>query len=763
VSGREWNPFLRFPKASLAVAALLCVPLLGPMARWSVSAEVRALLAGDERNLASFEQVRALLGDTEGVVISLELPHLFTAAGLAVVEAVSDAFARQPEVIEVKSLTHAVKPVRRGLGFEMVPLVPPVPFEAEELAEFKVFCLSHPLVRNLLVAADGSRTLVTVHYAGRAITAGEQARFRERVEATLEPFRAAGVRLRVLALPLIEEEIRGTLRRDLGRFVPAALIVVLAVLGWTVRSVRWVLFTLANQVAVLALLPGINGWLGGELTVFSVLLVPLVAGLHLTLLMHLLTAFQRAAASGGEPGAAVREALAVVAKPALLATLTTGFGLLSLGISGVPQVRDFGWRGAVCLAFMHAFTFGPGLALLTLTARWGSPSGGEKLAPARAGTSTESGFDLPAAFVRWVVRRGRAIRVAGGLAVVVALGGLALVRTDVRLIEMLGRDSPTRQALEELDRAYGGINVVSIEVDSGRPNGLNELAFLRYLERVQRFAEARPEPTGVFSYAQVLAMIHQIWEGGGLEALRLPDNAWLLRLFTTALRAYEFPFLTALADPEFRTARLVVRTRDMPAADYLRLIREVVRFAEQERPDGVTVSAAQGLHAILEADRRMLGSQRASVGLVLGVIGVCLAVLWRSVRLAGLALLTSVVPVALALAAAGYAQVPLNSINVMVGALALGIAQDDIVHFVTHWRMARRAGLPSEAALELTLRVKGRPIVWTSVILVAVFGLFALSGFPPVVQFGLLLAGAFVAAQAALLLFLPVGLERVAA
>jgi predicted RND superfamily exporter protein len=56
--------------------------------------------------------------------------------------------------------------------------------------------------------------------------------------------------------------------------------------------------------------------------------------------------------------------------------------------------------------------------------------------------------------------------------------------------------------------------------------------------------------------------------------------------------------------------------------------------------------------------------------------------------------------------------------------------------------------------------MKGRPIVWTTVVLVAGLGLFGLSSFPPVVQFGLLLAGAFVAAQISLLLLLPAVLVK---
>lgn len=787
---RDWNPFLRFPAVALALTVLLAVPLLVRLARFSVSAEVQALLAGDQRSLASYRQVRDILGDTEAVVLSLTLTNLFSPDGLERVRALSEAFEREPDVVEVKSLTHAVRPVRRGLGFEMVPLVPPPPWDAPALAGVREFCLSHPLARNLLVSADGQHTLITVYFRERAVTAEAQQRFRERLGAVLAPFGGAGSGLRVVALPLIEDEIRGTLRRDLTWFLPAAAAVVVLVLGLTFHSVRLVGFTLLNQLAVLSLLPGVIQLAGVELSVFSIALAPLVTGIHLTLMMHLLTAVQRACAETGDVGEGLHAALRVVTRPALWSTLTTVLGLLSLGSSQLESVRQFGWLGALCLATVHAYTFGPTLAMLQLGGRrlglgsvldhpdrlGGHEFGGARLRPSRFDRPhdgarpqphpttngsltkrprTPAVSPLPNFMASFVTRYRTAILVIAGVVALVAAGGLARLRTDVRIIEMLPSDSPTRQALEEFDQVYGGINVVQITLDSGRADGVNDPGFLRFLDEVHRFAAAQREPTGVFSYAQLLAMVNQIWEGGRPEALRLPVNPLLVGLFVTAIRTYDFPFLTALADPAFREAQLVVRTRDMPAREYLGLIHRIVAFAERRCPPGATVSATRGIHEVLEADRRIVRSQCSSVGWALGVIALALGLFWRSVRLAFLGVVTNSVPVGLALAIAGYAGVPLNSINLMVGALALGIAQDDTVHFITHWRERIRVGDSPWAALCDTFAVKGRPIIWTTVILVGVFALFGLSSFPPVVQFGLLLAGAFVAAQVSVLLFLP--------
>jgi predicted RND superfamily exporter protein len=337
---------------------------------------------------------------------------------------------------------------------------------------------------------------------------------------------------------------------------------------------------------------------------------------------------------------------------------------------------------------------------------------------------------------------------------------MRMVRTDIRAVEFLSPRSPARQAIEHLDQVYGGINVVQVEFDTGRTNGINDLAVLRYLEAVHREAERRPEFTGVFSYPLLLAMMNQLWKGERPGTLRLPEQPWLVQLFVLALRRYEFPFLTALADPTCRTAYLVLRTSDLPADRYLELIRDIVRFAEAQCPPGVTVSAARGLHSILEADRRILRNQLGSAGLTFVVIGGVLALLWRSPGLAAVALVANAVPVAFVIALAGFLRVPLNSITVMVGAISLGIAVDNAIHFITHWRTERRKGASAAVAAERTLRVKGRPILYAQAILIAVFGVFWCSSFPPVVHFGLLSAGAFVGGLAGVLIFLPAVLSR---
>lgn len=754
-----WNPFLRWPRTSLVLALAACLPLLWRMDRLRVSSETRVLLEGDSRNLATYEKVEDILGDTEVVVVNLEHPDLFSQAGLDALRRISVAFADQPGVWDVKSLTHSSKPVRRGLTFDMVPFVPEGPLSDEERTRLKAFCLEHPLVRNVMVSDDGRNTLILVTYRGRVSTeAGERA-LTERVEKVLAPFRAEGLRLWVVGMPLLAEEIRATLWGDLQRLLPVGAVVLAIVLWLTFRSWRVLAVVVLNQFAALALMPGVIAASSFRLSLFSAMVLPLLGGIQLTLLAHVFSGLRRGILGGATPEAAFAQMLAEVWKPSCFAALTTLVGLASLTASDVEQVQDFGKLGALGLAVVFVLTFGPGLALLKLLVlRWpkgwaGRGGAGRTSVVARIGNA-----DLATRWAAWLRVHRRLILIAGALLFVAGAAGSRWIRTDIRAVEFLGRDSPTRRALTTLDKVYGGINVVQIEFDTGRPGGVNDLGFLRYLEAVHARAAAQPEPSGVYSYASLLAMMNQVWQGEAADSLRLPESQMLLGVFVLALKSYNYPFLSALADDQQQTAYLVVRTPDMPAREYLAMIGRIVDLAQEDAPANVNVTAATGLHSILEADQRILRSQTRSLWLTLGCVGAALALLWRSVRLAGWVVLVNVLPVLLAGGVAALLHVPLNSVTVMVAATVLGLAVDDSIHLVTRWRDSLRSGLPDEEALAEALRSKGRPILWTSVLLVITFLLPGGSSFPPAAHFGWLGAVALAGALGAVFLPLSGGL-----
>jgi hypothetical protein len=761
------NPFLRSPIATIGVMVLACVLSLA-FSTVEVDSEMKDLLAGDQRNQKSYEIARELLGETVPVVVSLDCGEVYSTSGIDRIRRVTWALGTVPgaalnytniqsgltnvfAITNVNSLVNATRPIRNGFSLEWQNIVPPI-LDEQGMEQLRRWSQEHPFAKNILVAEDGKHTVIIASYIRKVETPEEQAQFQRDIDKVLQPFRDEGVSVRVIGLPLIKHEIRTALKEDMYRFLPVALIVLVGILTVTFWSApRLIPYILANQAMGMILLPVLYQFTGLSLNIFTILLVPFLAGVHLAMLVHVATAFQRGWLELGDRLASTVRMWNEIIRASGFAALTTVIGLLALMATEVLQLREFGVLGAVGIVMLFGLTFGPGLAWLLVLFP-------EKTEKHKKGTF--SGWSEN--WTGHLKKASQPLAVLVLLGVLVVMAGVSQVRTDVRASEFLNAQSPTRLMIEEMDDAYGGINIVQLEMDTGHTNGINHPVFLNYLDEVHQVAGRHKDVTAVYSYTQLMSVINEVWEGGEKGSFQLPSSSIKTVLFSGIVNSQkaQLPFLTMLCDTNFQTAQLTLRTRDMSSKDYLKLLEDMETLAKEKAPKGVEVSAQSGIRSILEADRRIVRSQQKSVFWTAGLIGLILAVLWRSVGLAVLAVGVNLLPVGMVIALQGLLGVPLNSITIMVAAIALGVAVDDTIHFITHWKDKISEGAsPGEAVCE-AMCIKGRPILATTAILVGMMMVFWVSVFPPVIHFGLLLSAGLVGALVAALVLLPAWLGR---
>jgi len=130
--------------------------------------------------------------------------------------------------------------------------------------------------------------------------------------------------------------------------------------------------------------------------------------------------------------------------------------------------------------------------------------------------------------------------------------------------------------------------------------------------------------------------------------------------------------------------------------------------------------------------------------------------LFRSLKLAAIAVVPNIVPILGIFGLMGLFKMPISSGSAMVSTVALGIAMNDTIHFMLRYRqLTRNQGHSTDQAVRRTIEDLGRPIVLTSVVHIAGFGIFLLTDFQPLYHFGILAAAAMAAALASALVLLP--------
>jgi len=744
------NPFVRFPGWLFAGFLLGSIPLIWQTTQVSIDTDPLTLLESDPRHLETYDRIQSLLNNDTVVVISVKSDRLFTQAGLDHIRAISNELAQQPGLIDVKSLTHSVKPVRKGLLFSMEPFVPVGTLSGEQIATIRQFSVTHSLVRNIMVSPDGRITLITATYKRDLSTPALRQAFRNEMKQLLKPFDSPDYRIQTISLPFIAEEISESFFLDLKLVLPGTALVILLVIGLTLRSFPCLVLLLLSEVTLVAILPGVLNLAGFSLSPYNLLLLPLLGAINLTMLTHQLIALRKTDA-GLPMDERFATMLRVVFRPSMFAAITTAIGLGSLAVSGVSQVRDFGISGMIGIGVIFAWNFGPGLSFLRLGCRaWPSVI--------RLASNDLRQQQIDSLFHKLgqaaMAKRWPAVVVSTTL-LLPALFAAGHLNLDIRAVRFLSPESPTRKMAEMMDARMGGINIVQLDFDTGKPNGINQLEFLRKMQSVQDFAEGTVRFSSTYSYASLMAMMNGIWTGDESGELSLPSNPLTLNLFVLALKATNYPFLQALCDETNQKAHLVLRTTDLASGEFVSLLQSVEQFAKDTMPEGVTVSAKAGLHTILQADREIVAAQLGSLVITIIAMLAAMTVLWHSLKLAAVSLGISLVPLAVLAVLAAWFAVPLNSVTVMVAALVLGISIDDAVHLVTHWVQLKKQGVEPAKALVESLEAKGPAILCTSLILIGFSVSLLWISFPPVQDFGWLSAAAYTAALVAVLFALP--------
>ncbi|MDG1462214.1 MAG: efflux RND transporter permease subunit, partial [Gammaproteobacteria bacterium] len=153
-------------------------------------------------------------------------------------------------------------------------------------------------------------------------------------------------------------------------------------------------------------------------------------------------------------------------------------------------------------------------------------------------------------------------------------------------------------------------------------------------------------------------------------------------------------------------------------------------------------------------------SQILTIGVVFLAILIMYLVLFRSLKVAFIATIPSLVAASAVLGLMGWLGLPLDIMTITIAAITIGIGVDDSIHYVHRFREEVAIDNDHLEAMERSHFSIGRAIYFTSVIVTAGFSILAISDFIPTIYFGLFTGVAMILALLGNLTLLPVLLVR---
>ncbi len=552
------------------------------------------------------------------------------------------------------------------------------------------------------------------------------------------PFRA----LTRLGLPYVNAYLDQT-QRDAPRSFGVFAIFVVALNLFLYRSLRTLLAFLVTLGVCLAFSVGFIGVTGGSFTLVSPMVPMTILVTATASLVYLHSRFVERPADRPVDDHQIF-ALANKFVPCTASIFATGVGFAALSVSPIRPIREMGLWVAVGLAltWVVIFTLFPALQRILRT-----PTHPEREA------RDDRFLRLATALPRWTYRfrwilvsSALALSAGGAVAIFGIPGEVVPMRILTDAVEYIDRDSPLYRDIQRLKPLIPGLSISEVWIQ-GELGSISEPDVLSGLDRFQRSLEADPEVRAAVGPTTILRLIRYLGgEGDGWP--QTPEGQEQMAAQLEGMVSLE-PMLQRFVQPHvLAQTHITVISQATEEAAYQRLAAAIerhwadaVRESPALRPLELQVVGLAPLQAKMA--QSLVPTLVKSFVLTVAIIFATFVVVFRSASARLLAIIPSLFAILVMFGVMRLSGIPLTIATILIASTVLGTSENDQIHFFYHFQEARRKG-SVEQALRHTLVVAGRAILFATLINAGGFLAFALSPLPPLRQFGILAATAFV-------------------
>ena len=742
-SGLDW--LLRYRLGVVAVVLLLTLPAIYALSGLESEDTYEGWFAPDDPVYRFYREFERRFADDDFFVIVFRDEKLFSRETLRRIAELTERVEELPYVREVTSLTSVEHLRGEGNALVVEPLVPDPQRADPEIIRRKA--LAEPLYRGFLISEDGTTTAIFAELEGIYNTTQEKELYQKLRALVQEYEEKTGRRFYLGGHLVLDVAIMEASERDMRTFIPFTVGLLFLVLRGVFRRASFA--ALAFVAVSLALLWtfGLYAGTGQKYNMMMSILPTIVLAIGIADAVHILVHYYEELARGHPRGEALRLTMRRMLRPCLFTTLTTGAGFISFLSSDIPVVRLTGLFAALGIGIAFVLT------VLVL------PAAVSFLKPPTQTAQRQS----EGAFARFLESLGETALahhklVLGGAVAVVLVGlwGASRLEAETLGLKWLRDDHPLQRSYAFIEENLTGLYNLELIVE-GERDALRSPAVLRKLEELAAFALEQQGVRKTISLVDYVKRINQALHGDDPQHYRIPETA---REIAQALLLYEFSGggeLRELVSGDYSAGRLTVITDTLPSRAYGALREALTDYAQEL---GLSVKAT-GTVVLVEAMLKKLTlSQIKSLALALVLITLLMVALLRSWKLGLLSLIPNGLPILLMFAVMGLFGIPLDAATSTVAGMALGIAVDDTIHFLTRFRRELNTSGDYRRALVQTSRTVGQAIAFTSVILLAGFSVLLLGTFKGTIYFGLLIGLTMLFALVGDLVLLPVLLLR---
>lgn len=754
----------------------------------SIDASAETLLLEHDPDLKAYRQI-AKRYDSPGLLVVAFTPKddLFSPKNLELIKNLSDELAKNDMVSSVISILNVplLNSVKGGVT-GILDHTPTLSDKDINISKAKLEFAKSPIYSGNLISKDlkttaialnlkqdekfnellNERNLLSQKESNGTITQAEKEKFKallaefkayrdelrksdhknlEAIKAAIAKFNAND-ELFLGGANMIADDMIGFIKSDLLVYGLSVLALLSFSLWLFFRQVRWIVLPMFICAVSAIFTTGIFGMFGWEVTVISSNYIALQLIITISTVIHLVVSYREFYAR--HPKYSQNQLIYLTLRdkfsPSFWAIFTTVIGFSSLMSADIKPV--------IMLGIMMSAGISVSLVLAFLL--FGSVNVNlKKLAPVR---TFENSFKFTKYCANLALNSRKIIYAVCVLVVCFGVYGISKIKVENSFIGYFKESTQIRQGMQVIDTKLGGTIPVDVivkfkesepkqektdEKDDFESEFENDAKSAKYwfnsyhtriAEKVHDYLKEQNFVGNVSSLATLIKAIKELNNG-------VSDDFLLAAMYEKLPLEYKNILLSPYVSVENDELRFSLRIVDSDPKLRRNLFLKELRegLLELTKNDNVSIEVVGMMVLYNNMLQNLLSSQVDTFGLTVAILFVIFCFVFRSIKLATIAIVSNLIPLCTLFGVMGFFGIPLDVMSITIAAISIGIGVDDIIHYIHRFKeeLLTKGVFESIKAAHASI---GYAMYYTSFTIFLGFSVMITSNFIPTIYFGLL-------------------------
>ena len=568
-------------------------------------------------------------------------------------------------------------------------------------------------------------------------------------------------------IPMIADDMMSYIKSDIIVFGIGVFIFIIFTLWFIFRNLKWVIMPLLGCATSVIVMIGLLGLIGWKVTVISSNFIALMLILNMAMNIHVTVRFLQLKKEFPQfsKEQAIFEASKKMMLPILYTVLTTICAFLSLVISGIKPIIDFGWMMTLGLIVSLLITF---LLLPSLINLLSSEN--------EIGLKDTEKSMITSALASFAKKSK--ILIFGSTIIIIILSIIGIFKLEVEnsFINYFDQETEIYKGMKKIDEDLGGTTPLNIilkfptklketkkneddefdEWEEENETNENKAKYwftrdkMNKIIKVHDYLDSLPEIGKVLSFGSILRVAEDL-NNKELQSLEI---AVLYSKIPDEIKAEIIsPYISVEKDEARISVRIKDSLKDLRRNDLINKINTELNTKlgldkKEYKLTGVLILFNNLLQSLFK-------SQILTLGVVILGIFLMFFILFRNTIISLIGVVPNFIAAFFILGIIGLLEIPLDMMTITIAAITIGIAVDNSIHYIYRFKEEFSKINDYDKTLDRCHNTVGIAILNTSITIVFGFSILVLSNFIPTIYFGIFTGIAMMLAMISVLTLLP--------